>query len=263
MTYATYLPSLLRGPLAGPWGSRWLGAVGAALGAALDGALDAGTLVGPRHAPADAVVAFGDDRRTLRLPDEADEDYRARIDGAWESWGWVGTVWGMVYALKLLGIPSRPIAQRRWATTPDGRADLWARWWIHIPLGAITVGSVVIGSGWVVGGASPFDLLEVGSGWLVGKGVTVGSTATTEQIDAIRRQLYSARNARDRGEAVLLGERAVYVGLEGLAVGAFVVGAGPTITWRRELAVGNGWIVGNETSGTGPWWPRVGHDFIV
>ena len=263
MTYATYLPSLLRGPLAGPWGSRWFSAVGALLDAALDGALYAGTLVGPLRAPADAVAALGDDRRVLRLPDEADEAYRTRIVGAWESWGWVGTVWGAVYALKLLGIPSRPIPLHRWASAPDGRADLWARWWIHIPLGAITVGSVALGSGWTVGGASPFDLLVVGGGWLVGKGVTVGSTATTAQIDAIRRQLYSVKNARDRGQAVLLGEHAVYVGLDGLSVGAFVVGEGPTVAWRRPLTIGGGWLVGNETSGTSAWWPRVGHDFIV
>ena len=245
-------------------GLAWADMHGDAKDALITAAQDA-VAVGMAHlAPADALPRLGADARIPRLPDEADADYRDRIAGAWESHGWVGTVWGMVYALKLIGVPSRPIAQRRWATAPDGRADLWARWWIHIPLGAITVGSVALGSGWTVGsGVSPYFLLTVGGGWKVGDGSTVGSTATVAQIDAIRRQFARAKSARDRVEAVFLGEHAVYVGLDGLSVGAFVVGEGPTIAWRRPLTIGGGWIVGNETSGTGPWWPRVGHDFIV
>lgn len=244
-------------------GLAWADTHGDAKDALVTAAQDA-VAAGMVHlAPVDALPRLGADAVIARLPGEADEDYRDRIAGAWESWGWVGTVWGMVYALTLLGIPSRPIAQRRWVTAPDGRADLWARWWIHIPLGTITVGSVVLGSGWTVGGSSPFNLLVVGSGWAVGDGSTVGATVTTAQIDAIRRQLARGKSARDRVEAVLLGEHAVYVGLEGLTAGAFVVGSEPTIAWRRPLTTGGGWTVGNETSGTGPWWPRVGHDFIV
>lgn len=179
MTYATYLPSLLRGPLAGPWGSRWLGAVGAQLDAALGGALDAGTLVGPLRAPVDALAEFAADRALEQLPAESDRSFRARVHGAWAFWPWAGTRGGLETAADLLGYTIRVTRTAR-----DLGRDPWAQWFLF---------ATDYSRSWRAwGGAGTW-----------GAGVW-GSDAPRDEVRRARRFLRLVSNARDRGWLVFV-----------------------------------------------------------
>ena len=127
MSYETYLPGLLRGPLARRWGRAWLGAVGAGFDRVLAAALDAAALVGPRAAPDDALGAYGADRALPSVDAEPPDAYRARLGGAWESWSWAGTARGIRETLLLGGLGGATIYANRVMPRAPG-AHLWARY---------------------------------------------------------------------------------------------------------------------------------------
>lgn len=185
MTYAAYLPSLLRGPLAGPWGSRWLGAVGAMLDGALDGALDAGTLVGPLRAPVDALALLGEDRALEQLPSEGDADYRARLVAAWDLWTTAGTRAALEAAITQCGLAGTIYLPADWSPDNPPRAG-WSQWWIYATTHPWTDDGT-----W--GDAGTWD-----------DGGTWDSSATPEEVARVRRLLRTWTNARDRGHVVLV-----------------------------------------------------------
>jgi hypothetical protein len=102
-TYREWQPSLHPTPLAGRWGAAW----GAGLGTEKDRVLGlAREAVTVRGFPADdsgALDRAGSDRGIPRLSGEALASYRARLAGAWESWSWAGTSYGVALAVGLLG----------------------------------------------------------------------------------------------------------------------------------------------------------------
>lgn len=204
MTYATYLPSLLRGPLAGAWGSRWFGAVGALLDGALGGGLDAGTLVGPLGAPDDALPLLGADRAIVRLAGETLASFRVRVAGAWETWRWAGTTRGIHATVRLFGWRGvRAVPHREW---PIDEAALWSRYRVYIT--GLTVSDEVF-SGLATSGADVGNGLGVlplysGSAKCISGQVVSGTACGPDVVEPLRAALRQWSNARDACESVVL-----------------------------------------------------------
>lgn len=195
MTYATYLPGLLRGPLAKRWGRAWLGAVGATLDRVLAAALDAAALVGPRAAPDDALGAYGADRALPSVDAEPLADYRTRLVGAWESWSWAGTARGVRETLLLGGLGGATIYTERVLPRPPS-PSLWARYTLVFSGRATWDAEVTWDDG--------------GTGW---DGVFKAAVGDLDPEDA-RARLWSIlrpwSNARDRVTSVIIA-RAAYL----------------------------------------------------
>jgi hypothetical protein len=204
MTYATYLPSLLRGPLAGPWGSRWFAAVGAALDSALDAALDAGTLVGPGGAPDDALADLGADRAIGRIAGETTATYRARLQGAWETWTWAGTTRGCHAAVRLFGWRGvRAVPHSEW---PIDATSRWARYRVYITGQTVSDEALsgVAVSGAYVGLGVDVQPLYSGAPACISGRVVSGTACGPEVVEPLRAALRQWSNARDRCHSVVL-----------------------------------------------------------
>ena len=281
MTYQQYQRELLPPPLRGETGEVYAGDIGAqkdALVTLCKDAVYAGQLLDAdglgREAPDDALGRLGADADLEQGPVEGQDEYRARILGAWDLWGWAGTLYGYSLAFWRFKRPvrgARFVAHYQWPTI-DWLTLSWSRFWPIIYTGALTVGRFIVGPWALVGGdASDFEVLVVGSGWTAGDGSTVGSTMTVEDIAEIRRALAKWKNARDRVPALLLAECDV-VGTPGLIVGGFYVGGSSSmsrdpevISITYELIVGE-FVVGArgyEDDPDGPWFPFIErHAFV-
>lgn len=275
MTYESYQRELHPPPLRGDMGEAFHGVLGRAKDALVTLAKDAvyiGQTSDPdalgRETPDDGLERLGADADLEMGAIESPQDYRARILGAWDLWGWAGTPYGYSLAFARLKHPiygARFIAHYEWPTI-DWLTLSWSRFWPIIYTGALTVGRFIVGPWALVGGdASDFEVLVVGSGWTAGDGSTVGSTMTVEDIAEIRRALAKWKNARDRVPALLLAECDV-VGTPGLIVGGFYVGGSSSmsrdpevISITYELLVGE-FVVGArgyEDDPDGPWFPFI------
>ncbi len=148
--FADYQPDLQPAPLQDTWGRTWGGVLGAAKDTVVSRTRDAiyvGGVTDPTgrgHQCADGDVGLlGADATIPRLPGELVASYRARLAVAFDAWGLACTSTGLVARLDELagayGFSSYLFRTARdWSTTgaldatPDGRADLWARWWLLI-----------------------------------------------------------------------------------------------------------------------------------
>ena len=253
-------------PIRGPWSLRWAAAHGRAKDRLVERARQAVLAGAITRTPVDGLARLGADADLERSPIETSEQYRARILGAFDLYGWAGTPYGYAQALSLTSAEirgARFVAQYQWPAPPDGRASLWSRFWVIVWTGALAVGRFTVGPWATVGGdASPFLLLVVGS-FIVGDGSTVGSDITRAQLSEVRRSLAKWKNARDRVPALVLVDGGELVGMPGLIVGGFVVG-GSSITYTLNLLVGS-FTVGatQRTDPDGPWFPYIGHSSLV
>ncbi len=102
-TYREWQPSLHPTSLAGRWGSAWGAALGAEKDRLLGLAREAVTVRGLPEGDRAALDAGGADRGIPRLAGEGLDAYRDRLAGAWESWSWAGTSYGIALAVGLLG----------------------------------------------------------------------------------------------------------------------------------------------------------------
>ena len=59
----------------------------------------------PSHAPEDALVEIGAERQLDQGPTETDDDYRDRLNRAWDLWPIAGTHQGILLELKAQGFP--------------------------------------------------------------------------------------------------------------------------------------------------------------
>lgn len=186
-TYEAYQPTLQPTALRGTWGGRW----GASLGAKKDELVAlAKEAVKSRFtptAPSDALARMGADRVILRAASEPLEDYRERLAGAWESWGWVGTRYGITRAVGLLGYgyPAVvPVRELPWGPTQPR----WAR------LRVIYTGRVMWGGG------------SWGSwAWAARDAQGIEALTEAEIRELLRPTLRQWINARDRVEDVIIG----------------------------------------------------------
>lgn len=281
MSYRQYQQQLLPPPLRGDVGEVFAGDLGAAKDDVVTLAKDAvyiGQLVDPdalgREVPADGLAKLGADADLEQGPIESPQDYRARILGAWDLWGWAGTPYGYSLAFERLKRPvrgARFISASQWVA-PDGLTSLWSRFWPIVWTGLLAAGRFTVGPWAIVGGnASGWEILRVGD-FDVGDGSTVGSTATVEELADLRRALAKWKNARDRVPALVLADGAV-IGVPGLLVGGFDVGAlidgtpgeSSAIHLTFPLNVG-AFVVGARgyaDDPDGPWFPIVGRDAFV
>ena len=179
--YATYQPSLHPTALAGPYGLSWARSQGTmkdrVITLAAD-AVDAGLVL---RCTDDALPLLGADVAFAQYPTESSAEYRVRIGQAWDVWPWAGTETGLAVVAEQLGV-APPVVFVTGRTWPQGRPDLWARWWILVPVLATPY--------------APEDAWGVGT-W--GDGGTWGSDATLAEVARCRRALRQFTNARDVG----------------------------------------------------------------
>ena len=253
-------------PIRGPWSLRWAAAHGRVKDRLVERARQAVLAGAITRTPVDGLARLGADADLERSPIETSEQYRTRILGAFDLYGWAGTPYGYALALSLTSAQirgARFVAQYQWPAPLDGRTGLWSRFWVIVWTGALTVGRFTVGPWATVGAlASPFALLVVGN-FTVGDGSTVGSSMTVRELGEIRRTLAKWKNARDRVPALVLVDGGELVGTPGLLVGGFTVG-GSAITYTLDLLVGR-FIVGATPTDDpdGPWFPFIGHSNLV
>lgn len=152
----------------------------------------------PGVGSADALPLIGADRQIERGPTESEESYAARLSGAFDTWRVMGNPRPLLEQLRAYFLPSPPpirivsdravwheidpttAAVTRTRTSPVNwiwdtySAGPTPRWW----------------RGWVVidSSAGPWSQWLIGEpGVLLGDGHTIGSTATVEEIESIRR----------------------------------------------------------------------------
>lgn len=107
-SYATFQIDASQAPpwLLGPLGAAWLSAFGATKDSIVDRAKQSVKARFAGIAPSDALSTMGGERGILRGPTEGEASYRARIQNAWNSWGYAGTAWGLLYAFWIAGCPN-------------------------------------------------------------------------------------------------------------------------------------------------------------
>ncbi len=272
MSYRRFQIDLTPSALRGPNGERWSGGLGSAKDALLARARQAVYLGGisddtgrGREAPADGLAYLGRDADIARLPAESDADYRTRLAAAWDAHGWHGTNYGLAYALSLTGLKltgTRTVAQAEWSAVPDGLTGLWSRFWLYVWTGALRVGRFTLGPWAQIGGAASSVALTAIGKFTIGSG-TIGSTLSTTDLREIRRTLATWKSARDRVPSMTISDGNV-IGLPGLAVGGGWTLGGSQLVITRNLVIGAfkiGALPADDPDG--PWWPRIGRNFLV
>lgn len=125
-TFAGYLVSLIVGPMANRWGAAYARALGGSLDGAADAILEAGRVAGPGDAQDDALARLGWSRAIAQGQGEGLTSYRRRLVGAWDSWSWAGTRYGIAQAVSLLGFGTPAVVS--WHAMPwDSDETRWPR----------------------------------------------------------------------------------------------------------------------------------------
>lgn len=124
----------------------------------------AGTLNAPTF-PVDGLALIGSERNIERYTAETDDQYKARLQGAWVAWPQAGTKLGLLSQLTAAGFDAEIKEMRDWDW--DGDAANWSRVWV-----------VLHNTGWT--------LNKWGDGRKWGEGVW-GLTATVEEAHTLRR----------------------------------------------------------------------------
>lgn len=186
-TYIEWQPSLHPTPLRGRWGTAWGASLGAAKDTALSLAKDAVKAGFVALAPGDALPELAADVQIDHVPGETDDSWRERIRGAWDSWAWAGTRYGIAYAVGLLGFGT-PAVWTQAELPREGPAGTWARLTLLFFGVAGWDGAVWDGFDW--------DAREV-------QPIEGALTASTR--GQLRRVLRQWINARDHVSSVIVG----------------------------------------------------------
>lgn len=125
-TFAEYLTAFYPTFLRGPWGKRWAATEGGALDVLAASAKLAAKAGFVALAPSTLLPLHAADVAIEAAPGEGADSLRARVRGAWESWSWAGTRYGIAHAVGLLGYGTPAVwawREVRW----DSDATRWAR----------------------------------------------------------------------------------------------------------------------------------------
>lgn len=177
--YRDYQPALHPTALAGPYGVSWGASQGTMKDRVVTLAVDAVTAGLVLRCPADALPLLGADVALEQLPDEADDSFRTRIAGAWETWRWAGTRTAIETILVQLVVVSYRVS-----TAHDLGRLPWAQWWA-----IVTLPHTPSRRTW----GAP-------EAW--GDGIW-GSNVDRATVRRVRRLLRQFMNARDRGWVVI------------------------------------------------------------
>lgn len=119
--------------LRGEWGEKLITAIGKVFDHAYNTVFEAGaagSLDAPTF-PADALALVGHERNIERYPGETNDEYKARVKGAWESWIQAGTM-RLVTELEYLGLTAEIKEMHTLDWDWDGDSANWSRIWIVI-----------------------------------------------------------------------------------------------------------------------------------
>lgn len=113
-------------PIRGPFALAWAGAMGEQKDATVERARLAVLAGAITRTPDDGVARLGADAGIERVTGESLDSWRGRILGAWESWSWVGTRYGITLSVGLLGYGYPAVWGYR-ELPPDANVTRWAR----------------------------------------------------------------------------------------------------------------------------------------
>jgi hypothetical protein len=196
VTFRQYQQDL--GPFRDATGLAW----SAALGTTKDTALEAtrqSLLAGAiSRCPDDGVARLGSDTSIERLPSESLDSYRARLRGAWETWSWAGTAYGIRTALNLLGWWGVWLPTVTELAHPDPYTNLWARYYVFIT--GTTVWDELVWDAFDWDSTVALDASELlWDAWTWDLTDTLWDVDITEEhLDWIRLSLRKWQGARDR-----------------------------------------------------------------
>ena len=104
--YQTYLQALVPTAFQDAVGQAFVGALASGIDSAADRLAQSVKAKLSGLSPADALAAVGAERIIERGPSESDAVYSARLQGAWDTWPWAGTPYGLLNSFKGLGYPN-------------------------------------------------------------------------------------------------------------------------------------------------------------
>lgn len=199
MSYRDYQARLHHGPLRGPYGSAWAEELGQTKDDLLARAKESAKVGFVGICADDALARHGEDFDLPRLPGEAIDTYRARLLGAWETWGWAGTEHGIRVALNLLGWWGVWLPTVRQLGHPDPYTNLWARFYVFIT-GTTVWDELAWDAGWTWDSTLTLDAAELvwDAGWTWDTDTLWDVDITADQLRQIRLSLRKWRGARDR-----------------------------------------------------------------
>jgi hypothetical protein len=212
-------PRWLRGVVDG-WGDRWaqsLGALSDGIATATRKAVKARL---PSETPDDGVPYIAKERSLEQYPPETLDAWRERVGRAWEQWNQAGRVDGLEYQLTRYGVGSVEVLEH--AVDPVTPGDGNARF------------VVVLGNG-ADAGSLPWSHQTMP--FTLGEDLTLGSTATKREVEAVRGIVRKWKSAHGYTVAMLL---------------RFVGGVVADPFWPRDPANDvSCWLGGNSTLGIG------------
>jgi hypothetical protein len=118
--------------LAGPWARKLIDSIVGQADASSSRVLQAGMAPRLRRTPPeDALPVIGLERGMPRYPGETREQYRTRLDGAWEAWTRGGAAYAIIEQLKAAGLDGVQVFRAsQWDRAPAG---YWSIFWVFVP----------------------------------------------------------------------------------------------------------------------------------
>lgn len=211
----------------GPNAQALLSLLGSEKDAALDELSEAVRARWPGIGHPSALLLQGQGFDIERFPGESDEVYTARLSRAWETHKLAGTKAAIVESLRAYGIPDVEVLEDWEGHFAPG--DWYSRFW------------VVLGPNFGDLGLQPLTMpFSLGS-------ATLGSTATLEQVQAVKRQILKWKDSHGLPVGVILRFGDAPILGVGLALG-FVLG-GSTGNGRAFWRIGAGQMLGSVALG--------------
>lgn len=219
-TYVDHIERIVPRVLRGFWGSRLIGSFALLVDALMQGVAEsvtAGWIKWSSGVPTDSLAYHGQDTALERYPVETDEQYKARIELAWETWQLAGGPESILDQLAAAGFPGAEIyTPLEWPTRPP--TPYASQFWVFFPEGThpVTSQGPLIGS------------------FVVGDGTVIGPTGiSVEQLFMLRRLIRKWKSGRwvcrelifeisgwTIGSGHVIGEPGLVIGGETAVVGA-------------------------------------------